>query len=137
MQVGHKTTYAAIGYHHFLAKTCHGQTYQIILKTCYPMDNIHVLALQRSLIILVGLTMTCFSEKIMISYSCISGFMPNLHNKSWMVSTKYTMHEKGIAGRLTSFDLKSPLKTGQSLKIVSTHLLWHFQPIWFEKSLRK
>ena len=30
----------------------------------------------KSLIILVGLTMTCFSEKMMISYSCISGSMP-------------------------------------------------------------
>ena len=30
--------------------------------------------------------MTCFSEKMMISYSCIRGFMPNLHKKSWMVS---------------------------------------------------
>ena len=38
-----------------------------------------------------------------------------------MVSTKYIMHEKGTAGRLTSFDLKSPLKTGQSLKIVPTY----------------
>ena len=58
VQVGHKTTYAAIGNHCFF-------TNQIIL---------------------VGLTMTCFSEKFMISYSCIHGFMPNLHKKSWMVS---------------------------------------------------
>ena len=26
------------------------------------------------------------SEKMMMSYSCIHGFMPNLHNKSWIVS---------------------------------------------------
>jgi hypothetical protein len=46
------------------------------------------LALLRSLIILVGLTMTWFSEKMMISYICISGFMPNSHKKSWMVSNE-------------------------------------------------
>ena len=30
--------------------------------------------------------MPCFSEKMIISYSCIRGFMPNLDKKSWMVS---------------------------------------------------
>ena len=38
------------------------------------VDSIYVLALQRSLIILVGLTMACFSEKMMISCSCISTY---------------------------------------------------------------
>ena len=28
VQVGHETTYAAIGNHHFFTKTCHRQTYQ-------------------------------------------------------------------------------------------------------------
>ena len=28
VQVGHETTYAAIGNHHFFTKTCHCQTYQ-------------------------------------------------------------------------------------------------------------
>ena len=32
--------------------------------------------------ILVGMMMTCFSDKMMISYSRIRGFMPNLHKKS-------------------------------------------------------
>ena len=40
------------------------------------------LSLQRSLIILVGQTMMYFSEKVMIFYSCIGAFMPNLHKKS-------------------------------------------------------
>ena len=31
--------------------------------------------------------MTWYSEKMIISYSCIRGFMPNSHKKSWMVST--------------------------------------------------
>ena len=60
-----------------------------IIKDCCKastLNAIYVLALQRSLIILVGLTMTCFSEKMMISYSFIRGFMPNLHKQSWMVS---------------------------------------------------
>ena len=34
----------------------------------------------------LGLTMTGFSEKMIISYSCILGFMSNLDKKSWMVS---------------------------------------------------
>ena len=35
--------------------------------------------------------MTCFSEKMLVSYSCIPGFMPNLHKKSWMVSNTYRL----------------------------------------------
>ena len=42
------------------------------------------MALQRSLLTLVGLTMTCF-----ISYSWIRGFMPNLPKKSRLVSNLY------------------------------------------------
>ena len=34
-----------------------------------------------SLLILVGMAKTCLSEKNMISYSCICGFMPNLQKK--------------------------------------------------------
>ena len=49
----------------------------------------YLLALQRSLIILIDPTMTRYSEKMMISYSCMRGFMPNLHKKSWMV---YILH---------------------------------------------
>ena len=41
---------------------------------------------RRSFILLVSVTLTLFSEKMLISYSCIHGFMPNLHKKSWMVS---------------------------------------------------
>ena len=58
-----------IGNHHFFTKTCHRQTY----KNYYgPLQSHHIdiylLALRGSLI---GLTMTCFSEKNIISYSCI------------------------------------------------------------------
>ena len=38
-------------------------------------------------IILVSLTMTLFSEKVLISSRCISGLMPNLIKKSWTDST--------------------------------------------------
>ena len=56
---------------------------KIIKDLCSQyIDRIYVLDLQRSLIILVGLAMTCFSEEMMISYSCRRGFMPNLHKKS-------------------------------------------------------
>ena len=42
--------------------------------------------LRRLFIILLSLTVTLFSEKMLISTRCTSGFMLNLHKKSWMVS---------------------------------------------------
>ena len=85
VQVGYETTYAAIGNHIFFTKTCH---FRIRMKQLLDLaglpflklggiynryhsrffvqvdkNSIYALALQRSLIILVGLTMTCFSEK--------------------------------------------------------------------------
>ena len=38
-------------------------------------------------ILLVGLTMILFSEKMLISHKCIRGLMPDLIKKSWTVST--------------------------------------------------
>ena len=38
-------------------------------------------------IILVSLTMTLFSDKMLISHRCICCLMPNLIKKSWTVST--------------------------------------------------
>ena len=61
------------------------------IKDLCKANSIYVLALERSLIILVDLTMTCFSEKMMISYNCIRGFMPNLYKKTWMVSSTYLL----------------------------------------------
>ena len=43
--------------------------------------------LRRLFIILVSLTMTLFSEKMLISHICIRGLMPNLIKKSWTVSS--------------------------------------------------
>ena len=43
-------------------------------------------SLMRLSIILVDLTMTLFSEKMLISNICIRGLMPNLIKKSWTVS---------------------------------------------------
>ena len=80
VQVGLITTYSAIGNHNIFTKTYVN----------------YVLALQRSLIILVGLTMTWNSEKMMISYNCIRGFMPNSHKKSWMVSKQYVLSSKKL-----------------------------------------
>ena len=42
-------------------------------------------------IILVSLTMTIFSEKVLISYRCISGLMSNLIKKSWTDSNMYVV----------------------------------------------
>ena len=40
-------------------------------------------------IIMVGLTMALFSEKVLISHKCLRGLMPNLIKKSWMVSNTH------------------------------------------------
>ena len=40
-------------------------------------------------IILVGLTMTLFSDKMFISHRCLRSLMPNLIKKSWTVSNLY------------------------------------------------
>ena len=41
------------------------------------------------LIILIGLTMTLSSGKMLFSHRCICDLMPNLIKKSWIVSTRY------------------------------------------------
>ena len=43
---------------------------------------------RRLLIILLGLMMTLFSEKMFISNICIHGLMPNFIKKSWTVSNQ-------------------------------------------------
>ena len=43
-------------------------------------------SLRRSLIILVGLTITWYTEKMMDSTVCYCGFRPNSHKNSWRVS---------------------------------------------------
>ena len=48
-------------------------------------------SLRRLFIILVGLTMTWFSEKMLISNICTHGLMTNLIKKSWTVSTSHTL----------------------------------------------
>ena len=50
--------------------------------------------LRRLFIILIGLTMTWFSEKLLISTRCISGLMPNLIKKSWTVSNVCFLEKK-------------------------------------------
>ena len=47
-------------------------------------------------IILVGLPMTRFSEKVIISTRCIHGFMSNLIKKSWTDSIVHTFHYSNI-----------------------------------------
>ena len=64
-------TYAVIGNHHFFTKTCHHQTYQNYqgpLLSQYINAIYVVLVLQRSLIILVGLMMKWYIEKMMIHF---------------------------------------------------------------------
>ena len=44
-------------------------------------------SLRRLFIILIGLIMTWFNEKVIIFNMCICGLMPNLTKKSWTVSS--------------------------------------------------
>ena len=44
--------------------------------------------------VLVGLTMTWFSEEMLISNICIRGFMCSAIKKSWKVSNKYFIGQK-------------------------------------------
>ena len=54
-----------------------------VFKKCPPILR----SLTRLFIILVSLTRSLFSEKMLISNRCISGLMPNLIKKSWTVSS--------------------------------------------------
>ena len=45
--------------------------------------KVQILEILRLFIILVGLTMTLFSEKMLISTRCLHGSMSNLIKKSW------------------------------------------------------
>ena len=74
--VGHETTYAAIGKLSFFHSSMSSSDLPKLLRTSVkPVHN-------------------CFSEKVMIFYSCTRGFMPNLHKKSWMVSIQQTPNER-------------------------------------------
>ena len=60
-------------------------------------------------IILVGLTKTLFSDKMLISHRCIRGLMPNLIKKSWTVSIVYVLffvaHQMSIFEIIVSSDV--------------------------------
>ena len=87
-------------------------------------------------IILVGLTMTLFSEKVLISNGCISGFMSNMIKKSWMDSIVHTMQftkrvSPFIAGSLVCKRMFT--YTGYS-HIVAQHFYnLAFDPNWHEE----
>ena len=53
-------------------------------------------SLTRLFIILVSLTKSLFSEKMLISNRCICGLMSNLIKKSWTVSNMRTIHSTFI-----------------------------------------
>ena len=53
-------------------------------------------SLTRWFIILVNLTRSLFSEKMLISNRCISGLMSSLIKKSWTVSTPESLSKDGL-----------------------------------------
>ena len=76
VQVGHETMYSATGNHHFSLEMSSSDLQRLLwtsvksVHKCY-LGMYIVLALQRSFIILVGLTLTWYIEIMMISNSCI------------------------------------------------------------------
>ena len=50
--------------------------------------------------ILVTLTMTLFSEKILLFNRCIIGLMPSLIKKSWKVSIEYLADETTLESKM-------------------------------------
>ena len=83
-------------------------------------------------IILVGLTMTLFSEKIPISHRCIRGLMPNLIKKSWTVSMLYFMKDlKRCLGLGSIFLYTEGLETTQFFSLFSN------EGFWWRTSIRK
>ena len=92
MRVGHETPYLEFRYLRPTYRNHHFSLYHVIVKPTKIIKDlckgimflnaIYTLDLQRSLIILLGLTMTWYSEKNIISYRFIRGFMPNSHKKS-------------------------------------------------------
>ena len=101
-QVGHETMYASSGNKPFFTKSCHRLTYQnyeqpprtsqnSVFQSHFSVLKIGRIvpiffSLKALFIILVGLTVTLFSEKRLISTRCIHGFMPNSIKKSVTVS---------------------------------------------------
>ena len=76
--------------------------------------------LRRLFIILVGLTMTWFSEKMLILNIFRRGLMPNLINKSWTVSMLYFMKDlKRCLGLGSIFLYTEGLETTQFFSLFS------------------
>ena len=61
---------------------------------CWKMTlKVRILqSFRRLFIILLSLTMTLFSEKMLISNICVHGLMPNLIENSWTVSILHIYH---------------------------------------------
>ena len=69
-------------------------SYVTMTKDEYKVSPLAFPIFVGSVHILVGLTMTLFSEKMLISHRYIHGLMPNLIKKSWTVSSIYIrLHE--------------------------------------------
>ena len=145
--------YASSGNKHFFTKSCHRQTYQNYEQPPQTSQNsdfqshFSVLKIGRIVpiffslkalfIILVGLTVTLFSEKRLISTRCIHGFISNLIKKPWTVSIKDWGEEKIAWKVVLSFTWKwistlcRPSTMLNNWNICLTwHLLIHEKIIW-------
>ena len=89
----------------------------LIFKILYFMKFLSAL-----FIILVSLTMTLFSEKVLISNRCISGLMANLIKKSWTDSIVSLLR----CFFVTFFLVVSHHSTTTYLLITQASLMLHF-----------
>ena len=100
--------------------------------------------LRRLFIILVGLTMTWFSEKMLIFNICRRGLMPNLIKKSWTVSSLHTYIRKYMkpenwsrkqCAPFTRYNLvflwnKTAYYRWLKLYFLALHIFRFYLPIW-------
>ena len=98
---------------------------------------------RRLFIILVSITMTWFSEKMLIFNICRNGLIPNLIKKSWTVSSRDTsklFYLISIINELPWFYLSSRAfknYVDQILPFLTTYLLtpgWHLSRNFFTVS---
>ena len=80
VRVGHEIAYTFSLYHVIVRPT---KIIKDLCKASILGDSIYTCTRFKEVLInLLGLTMTCFSERMMISYSYICGFMLNLQENS-------------------------------------------------------
>ena len=88
-------------------------------------------SLGRLSIILVGVTMTWYSEKRLSSTRCICGIMSNSYKKSWTVSNLLTAESSAPFKNHATYKIKY-LSINKRTKIKKTRFLWF---LWIQSKI--